>query len=328
MNLTVTWEGFEGSVYQVEYRKYPSTDNFTIFSTNITTRYVTIPNLPDGFYEVRVKTDCADGDSAYINKIGGKEPCPIIVPGGYTVISDTDTSQVIQGYYTNYTQAVKLTVKNVNTGVIINSYSGAGTGVYQITLPKFAGQTTSYHLEITNVCSGVADNFVTLLDISIQGPPAVINTSFQWLQDFCGDNNCDPASRNCSKPGSGIRIKFAEPLPQAVTIVFDRCYAPNSGGFKGQTICASNAPNPPLQYLSVTIPAGTTNYACGYERSTNVIIGSEKTCIIRTIPAVLNNGKTLNFTDCTYCVPVKSLPIFDWTAWHNQFNPSHPPCVS
>ncbi len=324
MNLTVTWEGFEGSIYQVEYRPYPGSDPFTIFSTSITTKYVTIPGLPDGFYEVRVKTDCADGDSAYINKIGGKDACPIVVPGNYTVFTNTDSEQIILINYTNYTPSIKVTIKNINTNTIIQSYSGPGTGVFRAVLPKVAGQTTSYHIEITNVCSSISDNFVTLLDISIQGPPAVINTSFQWLQNFgassSSNSNCLAPSRS-GKPDTGVRAVFSEPLPQAVTIILNYFYTDKGTSVQKDYSVIHH------EYISVTIPQGTNTWACAHYRATDVINGSESTCIIRTIPAVLNNGKVLNFTDCTRCTTINnSLPIFNWTQQHDQFNPGHPAC--
>lgn len=323
MDLFVTWEGHtgDGIKYDVDYRPYPAGGSWISAAVDITTTYTTIIGLVTGFYEIRVRTDCASSDTDYIYKIEGRAPCPTISFVRYEIINDNPDYQTVKVFYTGNTSTIRVVATNLNNGAIIFNQLLISEGYdnVNIDMPKIAGQTTVYNISISNICEGLTQPAVSMGDYSVVGPPAVITTSFKLIQNFKGPTNCSPPSTS-NKPSTGTRATFSEPLPQAVTIVFDHCATYVTGG-QGHICDSQTAFNP--VYRSVTIPAGTVTWAAGHYRTSDVYPNTETTCIIRVIPEILNNGKKLSFTDAPMCTTFNpNIPIFD----ENPFI-SHP-CIN
>lgn len=322
MDLFVTWEGHtgQGVKYKVEYRPYPGGGPWTLFSDSVLTNYVNIPDLAEGFYEVRVTTDCPDVDSSSVIQIGGKAPCPIIKFVSYTIVEENETQQVLRVFFSDNTGTVRLVVTNLNSGTTVQSQLIIVDTVdnLNIVLPKIAGQTTVYNVTLSNICDGVIQSAVSMGDYSVVGPPAIITTSFKFLQNFQSGNNCAPYSSGLAN--SGTRATFSEPLPQAVTIVFDSCYRCT---FNPNILCDSTSFSN-QRYLKITIPAGTTTWAASHYRTCDVFPNTQSVCIVRVEPAILNNGKSLSFSDASNCTSFNpSLPVFDL----NNIIP-YPPCIN
>ncbi len=310
MDLHVTWEKWPGTnvTYLVEYRVYQSGDPFTVFGT-VTTNYVDIPALPKNFYEIRVKADCAEGESGYIYAIGGEDPCEPIVVGNYSIVSNTDTEQKVNLVFSNVLEeGARLKVTNTNNNTVILDVAlpyTPGSQSYVVTLPKIDGQTTVYRIEVAQQCPVL--NWQLVNDFSIVGAPAKILTTFRYAEDFCA-----PAPYNnpesCDKPTAGIRVSFSEPLPQSIKIVFDYCIV--DCGNQHTTACGST--RAPIlggpAYQEITIPAGVTNYGACFWRDGGDLCHSITWCVVKVIPAVLNNGKIIKFDNTNTCYPIKNIP--------------------
>lgn len=308
MNLFVTWEKWPGTdvTYQVEYRVYQSGGPFTVFATNLTTNYCTIPNLARNFYEVRVKADCAEGDSDYIYQVTGEDPCQPVIIGPYTVVADTTIYQAIKLTFSNVLPAgAKLRITNLNTNTVESEFpigvTGSGNAEYTVILNKIEGATVVYRIEVMNICPTI--NWQLVNDFSIVGPPAEIKSTFRYAEDFCC---CDyPNPGNCSRPSAGVRMTFAEPLPQSIRVVFDYCI---SNG-PGPNFCSKNSADGQRAYQAVTVPAGVKSYGCCFWRDRGNEYNDINWCIARIEPAVLNNGKKVTFTNCNVCT--NNLQIVD-----------------
>lgn len=325
MDLFVTWEGQTGPgiEYVVEYRAYPSSDPFIVFATDVVNTYITIPGLADGFYEIRVKTDCADSDSDYIYQIAGKDPCPVLAFSSYEVISEDSLKQVLRVHFTNFTTTVQYKITDVSSSVVvINTTQYLGTNDYiEFEIPKVPGQTTTYKLEVANICNSTVFPFVNMGEYTVVGPPAEIISDLRMTADFVSTNNCAPGNYDWGlNPSTGTRITFAEPLPQAVTITFRWCHTNQNNN----TLCHDEV-QPPLikRYYQVTIPAGTSSWAASHFRSPNTL--ASYVCILKVVPLILNNGKKLKFNQDTCPTFNPAISIANL----NQFPyMPNPPCIS
>lgn len=170
MNLNITWEGPDGPGvnYRVDYRPYPSTEEFFNFSTNTHDTFAVIPNLPDGFYEVRISTICSNGPSGFMTKIGGKPTCPLPVYQGYEVRFDRSNTQIIRINFSDANDIVKVRVTNLNTNAIIREEEVADLGFVDFTLPKSSLEPLTYKIEIANSCVSGDSLYVNMGEYTVQ----------------------------------------------------------------------------------------------------------------------------------------------------------------
>lgn len=312
MDLNLTWDPVPGVnvIYTVEYRIYLSGDPFTAYSTSVSTNHITITGLPRNFYETRVKANC---DPTYIYDTGGEDPCQLVIIGSYSIIETTDAYQKIKFNFTNILPTgATLRVTNTNTSTaILTQVVAASPGNITITLPKTAGETTGYKVEISNNCPSIVWQLVA--NFTLVGPPPKIITSFKLTTDFCSSPFDNAAT--CSKPTTGVRFVFSEPLPQAVTITFDYYYENCTGSYP---LLAGWASDKQLHknYNKIHIPAGVTTYGKCFYRDGGDWCGIHKVCIVKVQPATFSNGKVLKFDNAATCIPIKNIPISNFIdAW-------------
>lgn len=169
MNLNVTWTGPVGPDinYRVDYRSLPDGE-FINFSTTIHTNYVVIPNLPDGFYEVRSNLLCGAGPSPFQYATGGKPSCTIPVYTSYQVISDTETEQTIRVSFTDGVGGIKARVTRLEDNRILVEETVGSLGTYEVSLPKSGEQASTFRIEIAHICGEFETSFVNMGEYSVQ----------------------------------------------------------------------------------------------------------------------------------------------------------------
>lgn len=317
MDLHLTWTPVVGTdvTYTVEYRIYLSGGPFIVYSTTVTNNYVTIPGLPDNFYEARIKADCS---ADYIYDVGGKDPCQPIGFGNpvYQIVEDTITYQKIKFNFSDILPSgATLKITNVNTNTVVSTATVASIpGSITITLDKVAGQTITYKVEIANNCPVI--NWQLVGDFTLTGPPPAIVTKMEYTSDFCGPLPGCSIPSSCDKPNSGIRFVFAEPLPQTTTFVFDFYRGNCTGDFKGTPAWYSDSAVGGKRYLKMTVPAGVTTYGEAFWRDGGEYCAVHQVCIVSISPATYGNGKKLSFPGVGSCYPIKQgIPQFNVDAF-------------
>ncbi len=170
MNLNITWEGPDGLGvnYRVDYRPYPSEEEFVNFSTTIHDNFVVIPDLPNNFYEVRVYTICTDGPTGFITKVGGRPPCPIPLYANYQVTADNPDSQKIRINFTYNNPIVKVRVTRTTDNIVVREEDVATLGFVDFTLPKSGTVHQTYKIEIANECGDVDSAYADMGDYTVQ----------------------------------------------------------------------------------------------------------------------------------------------------------------